>query len=128
MRILRHRAVETLAQVRTGSRSPHWPALEVDFHAPDHRSGNCIAFGFGERKLWIVETTGVAPRALPPTGDPREACSLLWPEPAAGGPLLLEKATPSVHPEECVLGAPQIRLAKDRLTGEKPSDGKLQSG
>lgn len=76
-----------------------------------------------------MEPTGVAPRAIPPpTGDPREACSLLCPEPAAGGSLQLEKATPTVHPEGCVLGAPQIRLAKDKLTGEKTSDGKLQSG
>lgn len=68
-----------------------------------------------------------------PTGIPRQEThrkspGLLWPEPAAGGSLQLEEAISSVYPEGSVLGAPQIKLTKDRLTGEKESDEKLQNG
>lgn len=74
-----------------------------------------------------------SPQGFPPEGSPtqetrRKPRGLLWPEAAAGDPLQLEKATSSVHPEGSVLGALQIRLTKDRLTGEKQSDEKLQSG
>ena len=57
------------------------PTPELDFHAPDHESGNRTAFGFGERKLVDCGDLRDSPQRDPPhrrpTGSLGSAVTLL---------------------------------------------------